>query len=222
MNEKIRLLIIDDDEIGSKPLQRLLQKRELDVHYVSSGNNIISKIQGEKYDIIFLDMNMPEVSGHDVLKEIRKHFSQLEQPVIMLSGNDNVQDIVESFKLGANDYIVKPANIEIAMARIKTQIMLSEYYKMTIKKKELEAIHSMVITYSHEINNPMTIAVAHLNKLTNELPPHPSFDKLENSLQRVIDIITKIKKISEGEMELEYDSYTPSGGKMLKLKTNIK
>ncbi len=218
MSAQTKILLIDDDELGSKPLLIRLEKRGLVVHFRSSGFNIWPQLNAENYDLILLDYSMPDLTGHDVLKEIRSQRSQLELPIIMLSGNEDVQDIVESLKLGANDYIVKPANIDIAMARIQTQLMLSNYYNLTIRKKELEAIHAMVVTYSHEINNPLTIVLAHFSKLQAEFPEHPSIPKIDHSLKRAIDIINKIKSLSENESKIEFASYVKAGPKMIRIK----
>jgi DNA-binding response OmpR family regulator len=217
--ENPKILIIDDDDIGSKPLVMRLQKRSMSVQFTTTGANVLELLKAEKFNIVFLDMMMPDFSGHQILSIIRLTYSQLELPVIMLSGKDDVPDIVESLKLGANDYMVKPANIDIAMARIQTQLMLSEYYNLSIKKSELAAIHSMVVTYSHEINNPLTIAIGYLNKVKSN--PHDilPLERVELALSRISEIISKIKKISEGNETIVFESYAQgSGGKMLQLK----
>lgn len=219
MSPQHKILIIDDDELGSKPLMLRLEKRGLIVHFKNSGKDLWPILNKENYDLILLDYSMPELTGHDVLNEIRSKRSQLELPIIMLSGNEEVQDIVASLKLGANDYIVKPANIDIAMARIQTQIMVSQFYHLNLRKKELEAVHAMVVTYSHEINNPLTVVLAHFQKLKSERAEHPSLLKIENSLNRIVDIISKIKSLSEDESKIEFEAYAREGSKMIKLKS---
>lgn len=215
---KFKILLIDDDEISSNSFVIRLRKRGFDVHFKNSGINILEFLAIEKFNLIFLDINMPDLCGHDVLKSIRSTYSQLELPVIMLSGKDEVQDIVDSLKIGANDYIVKPANIDIAMARLNTQLMQAEFLKLAAKKKELETINAMVVTYSHEINNPLTIALGHLDKLKPIIGNHNSYHRIENSLQRIIDIIAKINSISENSAEVEFESYSDQGEKILKIK----
>lgn len=218
MTRNAKVLIVDDDEMGSKPFVLKLQKRGIQVHFSTSGENILELLEQEPYNVVFLDMVMPEFTGHQVLGLIRSKYSQLEIPVIMLSGKDEVSDVVESLKLGANDYMTKPANIDIAMARIQTQLMLTEYYKISVKKSELDAIHSMVVTYSHEINNPLTIALGFLHKLkgtTDQI----QIEKVESALHRISHILSKIKQISEGNDKVEFENYLKgSQGRMLKLK----
>ena len=79
-------------------------------------------IRDREYDIVLLDIMMPEVSGYDVLEEVRKDWTPMELPIIMATAKDQGEDVVSAFKLGANDYITKPIDFPVALARIETQL----------------------------------------------------------------------------------------------------
>jgi len=117
-----RILVVDDVELNRSMLSRRLERKSFLVETAEGGQEAIDKIRSTTYDLILLDIMMPEVSGYDVLKEVRKSLSPLELPIIMATAKDQGEDIVSAFKLGANDYIVKPIDFPVALARIETQL----------------------------------------------------------------------------------------------------
>jgi class 3 adenylate cyclase len=117
-----RILVVDDVELNRSMLSRRLERKSFQVETAEGGQEAIEKIRSTTYDLILLDIMMPEVSGYDVLKEVRKTHSPLELPIIMATAKDQGEDIVSAFKLGANDYIVKPIDFPVALARIETQL----------------------------------------------------------------------------------------------------
>jgi class 3 adenylate cyclase len=117
-----RILVVDDVELNRSMLSRRLERKGFQVDMAEGGQEAIEKIGTTAYDLVLLDIMMPEVSGYDVLKEVRKTRSPLELPIIMATAKDQGEDIVSAFKLGANDYIVKPIDFPVALARIETQL----------------------------------------------------------------------------------------------------
>ncbi|HJS75578.1 MAG TPA: adenylate/guanylate cyclase domain-containing protein, partial [Vicinamibacteria bacterium] len=117
-----RILVVDDVELNRSMLSRRLERKGFQVDMAEGGQEAIEKIQTSAYDLVLLDIMMPEVSGYDVLNEVRKTRSALELPIIMATAKDQGEDIVSAFKLGANDYIVKPIDFPVALARIETQL----------------------------------------------------------------------------------------------------
>jgi class 3 adenylate cyclase len=117
-----RILVVDDVELNRSMLSRRLERKGFQVEMAEGGQEAIEKIGSTVYDLVLLDIMMPEVSGYDVLEEVRKTRSPLELPIIMATAKDQGEDIVSAFKLGANDYIVKPIDFPVALARIETQL----------------------------------------------------------------------------------------------------
>ena len=73
-------------------------------------------------DLVLLDIEMPIISGLDALKAIREVYSPIEMPVIMVTAKDQSEDMVKALSLGANDYLTKPIDFPVALARIGTQL----------------------------------------------------------------------------------------------------
>lgn len=117
-----RVLVVDDVELNRSMLSRRLERRGFEVELAEGGKEALEMIREREYDIVLLDIMMPEISGYDVLEEVRKDKTPLELPIIMATAKDEGEDVVSAFKLGANDYITKPIDFPVALARIETQL----------------------------------------------------------------------------------------------------
>lgn len=117
-----RLLIVDDVADNRNLLARRLQRRGYEVLEAAGGAQALAIIAKEPLDLVLLDVRMPDMDGREVLQRIRSTHSSLSLPVIMVTGNAASEDVVEALKLGANDYVTKPIDIAVALARTETQI----------------------------------------------------------------------------------------------------
>lgn len=191
----IRILVVDDDQINSRILSQRLAKRGFLVTCVDSGRECLEALQNDTPDLIMLDIVMPEMTGLQVLQYVRTVYSSIDIPIIMATAKTDVADIVEALKLGANDYIQKPVNIDIAEARINAQINSVRNYREAMEKREVESLNSLIATYNHEINNPLTIAFGLLRKAKKEKSTE-YFDRIGDALQRVTNIVREIERIT--------------------------
>ena len=119
------LLIVDDNEINCDVLSRRLVQRGYQVAVATSGRQALQMLAAQPFDLVLLDIMMPEMSGFDVLKILRERHSATELPVIMATASDQSRDIVEALTLGANDYVTKPLDFPVVVARIQTQLSLT-------------------------------------------------------------------------------------------------
>jgi class 3 adenylate cyclase/CheY-like chemotaxis protein len=118
------LLVVDDNEMNRDMLSRRLKTRGYTVSIAEGGRRALEMLGAEPYDLVLLDIMMPEVSGLDVLRALRQTHSRAERPVIMVTAKDQSEDIVEALKLGANDYVTKPIDLPVILARIEAQLSL--------------------------------------------------------------------------------------------------
>lgn len=214
MTEKV-LLIVDDSEFDRKILgDALANRREFKTIAVKNGDECLGIIANQKIDLVLMDIMMPGVSGAEVLVKIREKFNPIDLPVIMVTSKMDASDVVESLQNGANDYIKKPINFEIVVTRILTHLKLTEISHEMVRLKELAALNAMIVTYNHEINNPLSIALSYLSK--PEWNSEESRKKLEDVLWRVVDIVKKITAVSS-QKEIEYQKYA-NLNKMIKIK----
>jgi phosphoserine phosphatase RsbU/P len=125
MPEKLgSLLVVDDDANNRDLISRRLQRRGYEVDVEADGRAALARIAQQPYDLVLLDIMMPGVDGMQVLKHLRHLKSRAQLPVIMVTAKDESHDIVEALREGANDYVVKPIDIEVLLARVGTQVVL--------------------------------------------------------------------------------------------------
>jgi diguanylate cyclase (GGDEF)-like protein len=117
-----RLLIVDDLADNRAILTRRFQRRGFEIVEADSGPEALRLVEEQSFDCVLLDVMMPEMSGTEVLQEIRVKFSASLLPIIMVTAKSQSEDIVEALKFGANDYVTKPVDFSTALARVNSQI----------------------------------------------------------------------------------------------------
>jgi len=122
----VRLLVVDDNELNRDMLSRRLGARGFQVETSPDGKDALQRIETEVFDLLLLDVMMPEVSGIDVLRKLRERWSESDLPIIMATARDATEDVVEALSLGANDYVTKPLDFPVVLARIETQLTLKD------------------------------------------------------------------------------------------------
>jgi class 3 adenylate cyclase len=118
------LLIVDDNPISRAMLSRQLSHRGYDTETAETGELALQALSRRKFDLILLDVLMPGLSGMEVLRKVRETMSMSELPVIMITARDGSSDVVEALECGANDYVIKPIDLAVLLARANTQLAL--------------------------------------------------------------------------------------------------
>ncbi|WP_075621028.1 response regulator [Glaesserella parasuis] len=111
-----KILLVDDDVDLTELLSELLSLEGFDIHTVHNGQDALTELKIQSYDLILLDVMMPILNGIETLKQVRQKYST---PVLMLSARDDEIDRVLGLELGADDYLPKPFNDRELVARIK-------------------------------------------------------------------------------------------------------
>ncbi len=118
------LLVVDDDETNRDVLAHRLQRRGYTVTEAADGAQALGLIGRQRFDLVLLDVVMPGPSGLDVLQAIRRTHPLTALPVIMATAKDQSADVVRALELGANDYVTKPYDFPVLLARVATQLSL--------------------------------------------------------------------------------------------------
>ena len=119
-----RILIVDDEAMNRVVLESMLKRNGYQSIQAENGSQALELVQAGGIELILLDIVMPDINGLDVLTRLRKQYSSLELPVIMVTADDDRAQVINAFQLGANDYITKPLDVDLSMARIETQMQL--------------------------------------------------------------------------------------------------
>ena len=113
----MRVLLVEDEEKVSRFVARGLKAERYAVDVASDGNSGLDHVRAYAYDLIILDLNLPGMSGTDLLKYIRKGHQHV--PVLILTARDNISDKVQNFEEGADDYLTKPFSFAELLVRVK-------------------------------------------------------------------------------------------------------
>ena len=113
------LLLVDDEPMNRDALSRRLERSGYRVLLAEGGEQALAILASERIDLVLLDVMMPGMTGLDVLRRMRGSRSLADLPVIMVTAKDASSDIVEALTLGANDYVTKPVDYPVALARIR-------------------------------------------------------------------------------------------------------
>jgi DNA-binding response OmpR family regulator len=120
-----KVLLIDDDEDLREALsEQLLMAGDFDVHEGASGVEALEKIKQHSYDLLVLDVGLPDTDGRELCRLIRKQ--GVKCPILMLTGHDTDSDTILGLDAGANDYITKPFKFPILLARMRAQLRQHE------------------------------------------------------------------------------------------------
>ena len=125
-NEKRTLLVVDDEEMNRDMLARRLLRSGYDVAVAEDGYQALKIIEERPVDLVLLDSMMPGMSGVDLLRLLRSTYDPSAPPVIMVTALNESAKVVEALSLGANDYVTKPVDFPVAVARISSQLARKE------------------------------------------------------------------------------------------------
>ncbi len=156
-----RLLVVDDNDLNREMLTRRLSRKGFQVEMADGGRRALELIESDSFDLVLLDIMMPEITGMEVLETVRKRFSPAELPVIMATAKTQSEDVVSALTLGANDYVTKPIDFSVLLARIDTHLKLKELFKL---KDEFLGMAS------HDLKNPLFVIVCQAYLIANKVP----------------------------------------------------
>ena len=126
----MRVLLVEDDPTTSKSIELMLTHANLNVYTPDLGEEGIDLAKLYDYDLILLDLGLPDMNGHDVLRQLR--LARIETPILILSGADDTESKIKGFGFGADDYLTKPFHREELVARIHAIIRRSKGHSQSV------------------------------------------------------------------------------------------
>lgn len=205
ITDQASLLVVDDNEDIRDMISRRIRRHGYEVNAAESGHEALEMLRRRDYDLIVLDVMMPGLSGFEVLKQIRQTYSMADLPIIMATARDQSADIVTAFELGANDYVTKPLDFQVVLARIQIHLSL---------KRLAEARDQFVRIASHDLKNPLSVILASAKILENDAAIASSLNSqghqliemiLRNAarMQEFIEDFLDFQAVKDGQLKLE-------------------
>jgi sigma-B regulation protein RsbU (phosphoserine phosphatase) len=173
------LLVVDDEELNREGLARRLRRHDYDVALARSGREAIELLARRSFDLVLLDIMMPGMNGLEVLKFLRRVDTLVDLPIVMVTAKGESEDVVEALELGANDYVTKPLDFPVVLARIRTQLSLRRAVvqvrelegKLEARNKELRAAAENLTAANDRLTRDLEAAVEVRRAILPARPP---------------------------------------------------
>lgn len=161
------LLVVDDHDLNRELLKGRLELEGYQVVTVGDGQACLDLIHKESFDALLLDIMMPGISGLECLTKLRADFDLFELPVLMVTGKDRPEDIAEALSLGANDYVTKPLEMTILIARLERML---QFGRLESERKRLsQSRDEFLAIASHDIRSPLQAIIGFAHVLQRQL-----------------------------------------------------
>jgi two-component system, sensor histidine kinase and response regulator len=178
MSDKpLSIFVVDDGKMARAILARQLSADGYEVTEAEDGEEALRLLEEKPCDGMVLDILMPGIDGMETLRRVREKHSRTELPVIMATAQDQIDNVVQAFDLGANDFVVKPVRFPILRSRLKTQLG----YRKTMRELVNARDHFMSTVHAR------TAELSHANQLMAKQAA--SMGNLNEELQQFVDII---------------------------------
>jgi len=214
------ILVVDDEPVNRRVMTQYLGLDHYRVSESSGGREALQRLEeGQTFDLVLLDIMMPDMSGFQVCRSIRERYEIQELPVIFLTTRDQTTDLMGGFQAGANDYLIKPIYKNELLARVKTHLELLDIHRTMDRKvaektrslKEIEQLKTRFFTnLSHEFRTPLSLIIGPLEDIlaqqnkpeTNLNGHHQRMLVQARRMADLIDQLLDIARLDERKLKL--------------------
>lgn len=200
MKFKPQILVVEDEPLSQDMLVRRLSSRGLRVATVSDGQACIQWLQANVPDLILLDVQLPRMTGLEVLAEIRKHFTRDALPVILVTALGESDDVIRGLQAGANDYVVKPINLPVLLARMQVCLRIKYDVALLMEAERQRVIIQALGESCHQLAQPMQATTMTLESLIHHPPDNR--EEMRAQLRQILkwaeevgDVIHRMQKV---------------------------
>lgn len=190
--KKFKILIVDDVPKNIQVAASILQKEGYLMAFAQNGVVALNQTESIQFDLILLDIMMPEMDGFEVCKQLRRNPATKDIPIIFLTAKTDTESIVQGFQLGAMDYVTKPFNGAELLARVRTHLELNETHRQLIEANATKDKFFSII--AHDLKNPFNALIGLSRLLMNQ------FDRMDQ--ESIKEMITLIHDSSNNTYQL--------------------
>lgn len=202
-----RLLVVDDNDLNREMLTRRLVRKGFEVVMAANGYEAMDEVEKSPFDLILLDIMMPGVTGLEVLEILRKRHSAAELPIIMATAKTQSEDVVAALNLGANDYVTKPIDFNVLLARVDTHLKLKNLFKLK---------DDFLGMASHDLKNPLFVIVCQAYLINSKVPvgsvmTEEAMEMLNKigvhakNMQKIIADFLDFQAVEDGQLKLNQE-----------------
>jgi len=196
MSFENKILVVDDDESLVGLLRTVLSSSGYAVESAFSGTEALHSMKTFHPELIVMDIGLPDMSGLEILRQIRAQAEFNETIVILLTGTTGLEMKIEGFNAGANDYVSKPVNPRELLLKVERFLKTAEVQKDKLVSKQTETLHAIVNTLAHELSSPLA-AIRNQIRLSEQEQQieavRNSLNSIEASTRRMEEIIMELQ-----------------------------
>lgn len=196
MSPEKKILVVDDDESLVGLLRTVLSSGGYNVEGAFSGAEALRLMKTFHPELILMDIGLPDISGLEILRQIRAQAEFKEIIVMLITGTTGLEMKIEGFNTGANDYVSKPVNPRELLLKVERFLKTAEVQKDKLASTQKETLHTIVNTLAHELSSPLA-AIRHQIRLSGQEQHleaiRNSLDSIEVSAKRMEEIIMELQ-----------------------------
>lgn len=204
-----RILVVDDEHINVEFFRVMLSRLGYEVSTAEDGDTALERIVADKPDVVLLDNLLPGRTGWEITKLVKQDPDYTEYAgtsIIMFSAMDDVEDKVEGFELGIEDYITKPFNFSEVLARIQAVVRQRELSRQVIRRERrlalVESLNNSLVYFTRHIKEP----IENLRSAAESINPADA-DSVRAFLERVLNetqgTLTTVEALEDEVRELQ-------------------
>lgn len=221
--DRYKILAVDDDYASRLLLKKSLKNDRYEVSLCESGEKALELIQEEKFDLVITDLIMEGIGGLELMEEIKKKDPELS--LILLTGHASIETAIETVRLGASDYLLKPINVDELGFRVKRALEQIELERKLKDAQKNLTYSATIATANHEINQPLTVIISAIDMIRMEIEKlNLKNERLDNYLElltksslRIANLLRKLREITSPKMQ-----EIPYGVTMIDIETEEK
>ena len=221
MQEPLDILVVDDLPEKRLAFEALLAPLGQRLTLVESGTEALRRVLAQKFDIIVLDVNIPDMDGLEVARLVREHKRYRDTPILFVSALDDPERIARAYALGAVDYIADPSVPGVVRSKLKVfiDLILAQRQAAALERQRIAAAAAeeanrrkddFIATLSHELRNPLAPLRNVVHLLRKRFAQEPTIETacgvLERQVSRMtvlIDDLSDVARITQGKIRLE-------------------
>lgn len=201
MNDHPKIVVVEDEQLSREMLVRRLSSRAFEVVSFESAADAIAYIADNRVDLVLIDNAMPGITGVDAVRLLRQKWSHDSLPIIVVSALVDSDDVVEALDAGANDYVVKPINFKVLLARVRTALRMRHNVGLLVEAERQRVMMESLARAAATTAEPLGKMVDELEALMQSPPDDPAqvTDGLIGLLdltEKAVDVIDQLRRIA--------------------------
>jgi two-component system sensor histidine kinase ChiS len=193
MSNAPHILVAEDEELSRDMLVRRLIKSGFRVDAAADGKACLAAVEKEPPDVALVDIQMPGMSGMEVVREIRKRYTHDALPIILVTALGQPEDIVRGLEAGANDYVVKPIAFPVLLARMGVAMRIQRSIRLLIEADRQRVMIQTLGEACHQLSQPMQAVLVTLDDLIRH--PRAAAREIVAELQDVKNWVSEVATV---------------------------